>query len=357
MVRPSGFRFPVSALKTNWLIVSLAALLVFAAGLVVYGSTRPLKRTFYGQVIDLVPKQEDLPPGWTVEYKPIADTPEMKAKVDELLNYDDAVYAVYSKGLQRISVYIAYWTPGKMSQRLVAAHTPDVCWVGAGWRIVEARSGEGVVKPENGNLKPEWQRGNEAKSLELGAGSNSKAVSGELLAGNEGEAVSQERGVRSKAQGSEMNATGSTFDVRDIHATIAGLIGAQCSKLTANSFACLPAEERVMELNGQTEHVLFWHLVGEEPVSYETQKQPPWYATLGDVMRRGINQRQEQFFIRVSGEDLSEARNEIASTEQRKSGVVTYHPMTLLGFSNSGKESNNARCRRQEPVTAQNFPR
>jgi hypothetical protein len=221
-------------------------------------------------VIDLVPKQEELPPGWTVEYKPIADTPEMKKAVAELLNYDDAVYAVYSNGTRHLSVYIAYWTPGKMAQRLVAGHTPDVCWVGAGWRIVEAKSGVSL-----------------AMSRELGARS-------------EDEAVSQESGARSKIQGSRPEAKSLAFNARDIEPVIAGLIRTQSSKLTDNSFASLPAEARIMELNGQTEHVLFWHLIDGSIVSYKTKKQPAWYAPLTDLIYQGLDQRQEQLFVRIS---------------------------------------------------------
>ena len=32
-----------------------------------------------------------------------------------------------------LTVYIAYWPPGQASVSLVASHTPDACWPGAGW--------------------------------------------------------------------------------------------------------------------------------------------------------------------------------------------------------------------------------
>jgi hypothetical protein len=65
----------------------------------------------------------------------IAATPEMKRAVDELLNFDDAAFFTYTKGEDRVSVYIAYWKPGTMPQRLVSGHTPDVCWVGNVWEV------------------------------------------------------------------------------------------------------------------------------------------------------------------------------------------------------------------------------
>lgn len=72
--------------------------------------------------------------------KPIAESAEMKEAVAELLNFDDGVFVDYTQGITRLSVYIAYWQPGRMSHRLIAGHTPDVCWVGGGWKKVHAGS-------------------------------------------------------------------------------------------------------------------------------------------------------------------------------------------------------------------------
>ncbi len=220
--------------------------LVLLAGLalVLLGS-RPLpERTFKGSVKDLLPTAAEVP-SWTVEYLPIADTPEMKAKVAEALNYDDAVYAIYTHGATRISVYIAYWIPGKMPYRLVAGHTPDVCWVGNGWKPVEANT----WKPEAGDLK---------------------RASGPL-------AMVLTR-IAPLMQAS--NTTHALFE---------------------NSPAQLPpAEYRVMELNGNVERVVFWHLLDGRPMSYGTKGLPPWYAVFSDLLARSLNQRPEQFFIRIS---------------------------------------------------------
>lgn len=85
------------------------------------------------------PLQEWLPealPGWTVEDVSIASTPEVQEAVDELLNFTDGIYRIYKSDAGQIKVYIAYWVPGKMDPRLVGVHSPDVCWVGAGWKQV-----------------------------------------------------------------------------------------------------------------------------------------------------------------------------------------------------------------------------
>lgn len=122
-------RRPLSSLRKG-LFTMLMGLLFIAVGLIIYGSTRPVERTFHGKLIDLLP---EAPPGWIRTLRPIADTPEMQKAVGEILNYDDGIFADYIRGKDRLSVYIAYWKPGKMQHRQVASHTPDVCWVNAGW--------------------------------------------------------------------------------------------------------------------------------------------------------------------------------------------------------------------------------
>lgn len=205
---------PRSSRAARWAMLAAGVVLLGALVLMVVGSRPPPERTFKGQVKDLLPKPEEIPE-WTVEYLPIADTPEMKKAVSEMLNYDDAVFATYTRGQERVSVYIAYWTPGKMPHRLVAGHTPDVCWTLSGWKTLEARSGVRLPDGRGGRL--------------------------------------------------------------------------------------LPVEERSMSRDGKVEHVAFWHLLDGYPMSYGTGGLPPWHATFTDLFSKRLNQRPEQFFIRLSG--------------------------------------------------------
>jgi hypothetical protein len=71
--------------------------------------------------------------GFDAHDEPIAATDEMKRAVGELLNFSDAAYRIYQAPGRRMSVYVAWWEAGRMSPRLVAAHTPDVCWPVVGW--------------------------------------------------------------------------------------------------------------------------------------------------------------------------------------------------------------------------------
>lgn len=78
--------------------------------------------------------------GGSVRDEPIAATEEMKKAVGELLNFNDGLFRIYQLPDIRVSVYVAWWEAGRMSPRLVATHTPDVCWPGNGW--VRDRSAE-----------------------------------------------------------------------------------------------------------------------------------------------------------------------------------------------------------------------
>ena len=112
--------------------------LIFTAGVLLAGVAAVVvqRETPAGVSIEafneLLPRAHELP-GWSASQRPVAATEEMKQAVAELLNYDAGGFVTYTNGDREISIYAAYWIPGKMSPRLVATHTPDVCWIGNGW--------------------------------------------------------------------------------------------------------------------------------------------------------------------------------------------------------------------------------
>jgi hypothetical protein len=193
------------------LVLSLAAVLFAAAALVVYGERAAPAPTFTADLREIMSRAGAS--GWNCEFQPLADTPEGRQIVQDTLQYNEAVLATYSNGPQRVSIYIAYWKPGRMSHRLIAGHTPDVCWVGSGWKCTA-------------------------------------------------------------------QATNRTLKLR-------------------GSVTMQSAEERTMELRGRKEIVLFWHVVGGKVLSYDDAF-PPWHAFISDCWKKGLHQREEQFFIRIS---------------------------------------------------------
>ena len=61
-----------------------------------------------------------------------------------------------------------------------------------------------------------------------------------------------------------------------------------------------PAEYGTYSLLGHKQHVYFWHLVGGKPYFYEQEGMHALTAGLSDMAHFGLNQRQEQFFIRIA---------------------------------------------------------
>lgn len=129
--RPEHRPAPGPRLATG---VAAAALLV-ALALSAWPSAPP-PPVFATRLELLLPAAAELD-GWVASRQAVAQSEEMKRAVAELLNFDDAVFAIYARQDVRVAIYAAYWTPGKMPQRLVATHTPDVCWVEGGWRCRE----------------------------------------------------------------------------------------------------------------------------------------------------------------------------------------------------------------------------
>ena len=122
--------FRPSATWSYWLCF---AVLLVAGCLIINGELLPRKHTFYVSLKSCLPQQEELS-SWSVSYLPLADTPEAQEAVKKILNYNDAVYAIYTSRDTHISVYAAYWRPDRMPYRVVASHTPDACWIESGWR-------------------------------------------------------------------------------------------------------------------------------------------------------------------------------------------------------------------------------
>ena len=191
----------------NW---SVAFILVATGLYVALGPAPSKQRAFKGTLAELLPKPEHLG-GWTDAPASLAETPEQEEAVVRILRYDEVVFRTYRSGAQRVSVYAAYWLPGKAPFGDVHEHTPDACWVVNGWSPKEQMDQVRLPSP-----------------------------------------------------------TGA---------------------------ALLPARQRVFELGGQVEHVVFWHLVnGSVANAPLTNFAPNRYVTT--FLRR--QPRYEQLFIRVS---------------------------------------------------------
>ncbi|CAM2916592.1 exosortase-associated EpsI family protein [Rariglobus hedericola] len=138
----------------KFLLCFLGGGLILATGFQFFGLANQRKNLISPDVSRLIPNSI---PGWLVEDKPIAESPEMQRAVSEVLNFDSAVFRVYRRGSDEITVYMAYWLPGKIHPQGVDAHTPDICWPNNGWKMTKLpkltdqvlESGRSLAVPNN----------------------------------------------------------------------------------------------------------------------------------------------------------------------------------------------------------------
>jgi hypothetical protein len=80
------------------------------------------------------------PPGWVTKDLPLGETELVKEAAEKTLRHDEFFFRSYRKGEWEITVYVAYWAPGKHPPHLVARHTPDLCWTLNGMVCEDQRS-------------------------------------------------------------------------------------------------------------------------------------------------------------------------------------------------------------------------
>lgn len=85
-------------------------------------------------ISEIIPKEIK---GWSSEDFDLAESSEASERISSFLNLDDSLFRVFKNGSATVGVYVAYWTPGKVSYRWAGAHTPDTCWVVSGWERLE----------------------------------------------------------------------------------------------------------------------------------------------------------------------------------------------------------------------------
>lgn len=119
-----------SNLKTFVFCIGTAGLSIVVGFCVYFEYIPPPHATLNQRLTNLFPDHFNQ---WKIVDQDIAESPESSARISDFLNFDDVINRIYKKGTLHISLYIAYWTPGKASYRWAGAHTPDTCWILNGW--------------------------------------------------------------------------------------------------------------------------------------------------------------------------------------------------------------------------------
>ena len=116
------------------LLLFAGLILVLALGLRTYFEmVPPPVPTLEGDLAEIIPSELK---GWKITDQDMDESEEASARISEFLNFDDALFRLFRKGDTFVGLYVAYWTPGKVSYRWAGAHTPNTCWVVNGWERI-----------------------------------------------------------------------------------------------------------------------------------------------------------------------------------------------------------------------------
>lgn len=95
--------------------------------------------------------------GWTGKDLRLGTTEASSSAVEKTLGFDDVYYREFTSNGRTISLYVAYWGPGKMPLQLVASHTPDRCWVENGWSCEQMKHQVAVEGGDAVSAPGEWR--------------------------------------------------------------------------------------------------------------------------------------------------------------------------------------------------------
>jgi hypothetical protein len=130
----------------------LAGALAFCAFLALHAPLSPRAPTDPPDLESILPTTA---PGWQVntaaDLNRFSDTLQTERFVQRTYLRED------EQGIFQITFYLAYWNPGQASASLVATHTPEWCWPGAGW-ILLSLDPEPTALPLPSRLLPPAER-------------------------------------------------------------------------------------------------------------------------------------------------------------------------------------------------------
>ncbi len=115
----------------KFILIASALVVLCTFAIVFYVRVFTAAEPKFTQKLDaVVPEKMD---GWTIEELPIAETEGMRQYAAKLLQFDQCVSRIFSKGALKIVFYVAYWEPNGKTPFDAGGHNPDSCWVNVGW--------------------------------------------------------------------------------------------------------------------------------------------------------------------------------------------------------------------------------
>ncbi len=132
-----------------------ALILVLAFALQLRGWTKPRGVSKGDHLHAVLPAAID---GMPAAELPLGPTEAGDDLVRRVLQCDDVFYRAYNTPRGRFELYVAYWSPNKISSHLVASHTPDRCWSDNGWTCVDMKFGQRYSLDDRPFQPAEWRR-------------------------------------------------------------------------------------------------------------------------------------------------------------------------------------------------------
>ncbi|MFI5335490.1 MAG: exosortase/archaeosortase family protein [Opitutales bacterium] len=122
---------PPAAGPCRWFGTTALGVAALALVFAFYGRSTPSPAADMHDIAALLPAE---PAGWRVR------TTGNLYQFSDILRTTQLAERSYLKEIGGqpvlVTVYVAHWTPGQAPVSLVASHTPDACWPGAGWTPV-----------------------------------------------------------------------------------------------------------------------------------------------------------------------------------------------------------------------------
>jgi exosortase len=146
---------PISSARASLPLLLGGLLIASALAVVFVANTRPAPHTD-APPPDLAGFLPDNIPGW----QSVASTDLYRFSAElQTSHLAQRTYGrVTAGGQEQITVYLAFWPAGQAPVSLVALHTPDACWPGAGWEPLPSARARETLSIAGRTLPPAEQR-------------------------------------------------------------------------------------------------------------------------------------------------------------------------------------------------------
>lgn len=117
-------------LKRILVAVVSASLVSLGIYIYIFSSTTG---TLASKDFNYIPRAE----GWEIEEIPIGPTELVERVTAEILGFSYCKNYLFSKGPYCFELFVVFWKEGMSSEREVAGHVPEICYVNQGWKLMQ----------------------------------------------------------------------------------------------------------------------------------------------------------------------------------------------------------------------------